>query len=128
VTRKDEDRELVRLFEELRRADDASAPPFRRVLERPQARARAPSLGSVAAVSASVLALLILWLAGSWRPPRGTQRASAGTVGLGDWKSPTDFLLLTPGGELLDSKPTLLERVPDYSQIKSLIREKGARS
>ena len=129
MTQGHEDRELARLFEELRRADEASAPRFRQVLERRQAPTRARSLRSVAAVSVCVLALLLLWIAGSGRRhTREVERAGARTVALGDWRSPTDLLLRTPGGELLDSKPALLERVPDYSETESVKTEKGARS
>ncbi|HSS43700.1 MAG TPA: hypothetical protein VLO07_00040 [Thermoanaerobaculia bacterium] len=128
MTQGHEDRELARLFEKLRCADEASAPRFRQVLERRQGPTRVSNLRSVAAVSVCVLALFLLWLAGSGRRAPEAERAGAGTVTLGDWRSPTDFLLRTPGGDLLDSKPALLERVPDYSEMESVKTEKGARS
>ncbi len=44
------------------------------------------------------------------------------------WKAPTDFLLRTPGGELLDSTPAVPEPVPDYSSLEPVRTKKGAQS
>ena len=129
MTESDEDRELTRLFQELRQTDAASAPPFRRMLPRPQAVKRPSRLWSVAAASAGALvALLLLWFAGALRNPPAVQRTGGGAVSLGDWRSPTDFLLRTPAGALLEERPVLVEPVPDYSERKSVRAQKGARS
>jgi hypothetical protein len=104
------DTELRRLFRELARTDETSAPSFREL----RARARASDLGgrrnrsarlvaALALVGALAVALSLLF------PPRGERPGEVvtGSLSLSSWSAPTDFLLETPGRELLDSTPRI---------------------
>jgi hypothetical protein len=100
------DRELMRRLAELRRADEASAPSFRQILERPLARREAASLRLALrlAVPSAVLAVILIVALVVRRAPVGTAVPS-GIAALSEWKAPTDFLLRTPGSELFESLP-----------------------
>ena len=115
MSSKDLDREIARLFEEQRRADEAAAPAFRELLARPRARRaplarwiRRPALA--AAAVAVVAAALLLRRPPPPRAPESALPAVATT--LASWKAPTDFLLQTPGAELLGRLPVLVSPAP----------------
>jgi hypothetical protein len=120
------DRELARLFANLRRADAAATPPFRHVLERPRRRGLgAPrSLAAVSALTAlaavAVLAAFLLH-APALKTPGGNPPLS-----LAQWTSPTDFLLRTPGSELLEQPSPLFEPAPDYADFERSSSRPGA--
>jgi hypothetical protein len=115
---RDLESELTRLFEEQRRADEASAPDFRELM----ARARSASKGrdfaparegrwagrAAVAAAASVALAAGLYLLRPTREPRWPSNPAT----LADWKAPTDVLLQTPGAELLARLPVLLSPVP----------------
>ena len=112
----DSDRELARMFREVRREDEASAPGFRQILARGRAdrhSSRRPRLLVAAAVALSAIVLIGVLL--SRRPP--APEAPEGSIALGDWRAATDVLLRTPGGDLFDSVPILPAPIPDYSSI-----------
>ena len=117
MNRMDKDRRLENLFEELRRAEEASAPSFRQTLERKRAR-RTPSSRSAVLALAASMALFALAAAVAFHsrrplaPPRPQTHAA-----LGKWKSPTDSLLRTPGAELLDSIPSLGQPMPSFFPV-----------
>lgn len=112
---KDLDRELTRLFEEQRRADEASAPGFHELMARARAatkgRAFAPEAqegrwawqAAVAAVASFALATGLYLLR-----PTPESRLPSHAPTLAAWKAPTDVLLQTPGAELLGRLPVLL--------------------
>ena len=119
----DPDRELARLFREVRRADEASAPGFRQILARGHTRrgsARRPRLLAAAAVA--LIAIVLIGVRLSRRPPvaEGPERA----IALGDWRAATDVLLRTPGAELFESAPVLPGPVPDYSSIAGVSKRR----
>jgi len=121
VTKRDEDRELARLFEELRRADEVSAPGFREIFERRQvtevtraARAMRLAAAAVLAIALGVAVVLV-------RRTESRSRAAPGPT-LAEWKAPTDGLLRTPGAELFDSVP----RFPAVPESTQLIGQRGA--
>ncbi|MGZ5380640.1 MAG: hypothetical protein ACXWFQ_02160 [Thermoanaerobaculia bacterium] len=113
------DEDLRRLFEERWTSAEEKAPPFRKLLERGRSDARPARVGPVRFVAA---AAAILALAASVALFRRPQPA----IPIEDWKAPTDFLLEAPYPDLLDTKPALLEAVPDYSPL--LATEKGTTS
>ena len=121
-----EDRDLARLFEELRRADEASAPPLKDVLQRKRAGRGAPGrsaflrVATLAAllVAAALVAVLVRW-------PAGETAEREPPVTLAQWKSPTDWLLRTPGSELLDELPKLPDSVPRYTGFEDAERVRG---
>ena len=106
-----EEKDLARLFEELRRADVASAPRFREVLGRKKSarassRALSRRLAAAAVLAAGTLAAVLLLPA-----RRRAMERDPGTA-IARWESPTDWLLQTPGGQLLEEVPALAEPVP----------------
>ena len=99
----DEDRDLRERFARLKREDRTHVPPFRA----PRAR-EAPRwgrLGQFAAAAAVVLIALVL-ARPDRTPPAITGRGSIDLSTVA-WKSPTDFLLLTPGSELMRTVPAV---------------------
>ena len=79
-------------FKELRRVETANVPSFRALLSR---RRHRPYIRlAFAVVVLIVLAFTVI--------PRRPAAPSIST-----WRAPTDFLLQTPGRELLDSVPDL---------------------
>jgi len=114
----EEDRELARLFEDLRRQDEASAPSFRETLERPRARPL-PSRKFGATAFAASVALLALSATAVLLSRRSLPAPRPPTyVALGHWKSPTGFLLRAPGAELLGSVPSVGRPMPNGSRFK----------
>lgn len=96
----DDEQDLRERFARLRRADGAQAPDFRRLVDgargaRARPRSLAPALlagGVIAAVGLAAIQRLAA-------PP--VERGPT----LSEWSAPTDFLLRTPGHELLFSSP-----------------------
>lgn len=95
-------------FAALRREEEQGAPPF--AAFRQAARTHRPAsrrwLLAPAAVAAA-LCLVLVWPTGrTATPPPAPPGAS---LALADWRPPTDFLLQTPGREILTA-PDWLER------------------
>ena len=87
-------------YARLRRAEAASVPSFERVIGRDRRRSNHAlwRVGVAAALLLTVATAAIVRLA----PPGGSAiQASA----LANWRAPTDFLLDTPGRELLHTIP-----------------------
>jgi hypothetical protein len=105
-----DDSHLRERFASLRQADAASAPSFERVMG--IARNRSNDAGWRIAIAACILVVAVagVTLRVSHPPEAPTTRAPAPT--LADWRAPTDFLLDTPGRELLHT-------VPDFGQRSS---------
>jgi len=100
----EDDRKLAAAFAELRREEEGRTPPFAGIVRR--GRARPPRAGLLparplwlaAAVALAVLGVgLGVWLEIPAREPR----PSAALPPLAEWRSPTEFLLATPGRDLL---------------------------
>jgi hypothetical protein len=99
-----EERELSRLFEAARRADESAAPDLDALLARgPRPRRSAGRAIAFAAAATLLLAIAVLLV----RHDARTAPAPEAPVQLADWESPTAFLLDTPGSELLTEIPTL---------------------
>ncbi|HKA36060.1 MAG TPA: hypothetical protein VKH43_04525 [Thermoanaerobaculia bacterium] len=116
-----EDRDLERLFEGLRRQDEASAPRFRdvlagRIVSGPRVALRLPVLRLAAVVVllgvASVMAVRFVRRAPEQALPEKETPIAA-------WSSPTAWLLETPGRELLTEVPSLLDSPPESSSEKT---------
>ena len=117
------------LFESARRRDEASAPRFQEVIrrERPtEGAVRIPLAARLAAI-AIVLALIGL-LAVSRRVARPTvvPPVTGELLSSARWSGPTDFLLATPGGDLLRSTPRIGVPLP-FDSVSSESR-KGIRT
>jgi len=102
--------ELARAFAQLREEDRRAAPSFRALVERGAragTRRRRSVWASRAAVAAGVLVALALGLLVA-RSARGPAAESVAAE-LAGWRSPTAFLLETPGRELASGLPRLGE-------------------
>ncbi len=122
---RDPDDELRRLYGALRQADEESAPPFRRVLERGAGRPIAeprrfsrPWTTGIATIGAA--ALFATFLFSTWNLHRPS---TIPTASIETWQPATDFLLDPSFDDLLDTVPELPRPVPDYSTL--LTEEKG---
>ncbi len=100
MNEQDQETRLRALLDEAHRAD--RAPAFRRMWEAARAgdRTRRPLWVAFPALAAVVL--LLVW---TTRPQVGPTRGSQQIASL-EWKGPLDFLLQTPGSELLNTVPT----------------------
>lgn len=99
----DDDRDLRERFARLKQEDRAHLPPFRVPRARETPRWGRP--GRLAAAAAIVLIAFVLARPDRTPPPvTGHQGVDLGTVA---WKSPTDFLLITPGSELMRTVPAV---------------------
>jgi hypothetical protein len=99
-----DDQEFRERFASLRREDAKRAPGFERLLQRSPRRS-ASHLGALAAASCLLVAatvVTVLQLSHRSRPA-----PYDATPSLANWRAPTDFLLDTPGRELLRSVPQI---------------------
>lgn len=97
-----DDRELRDMFARLRQEDHAHVPPF----QLPAARPISPwALPMKVAVAAAVILVAVVLAV----PDSGQRGVPVQLVDLGEaaWHSPTDFLLITPGRELLRTMPPI---------------------
>jgi hypothetical protein len=94
-----DDDDLRRAFADLRRSDAATAPGYERVLSRVVPRGRS-GRGLAVLASASVVAAVLAGLA-----IRRPDPSPLPAVSLEGWTGPTDFLLETPGQEILHGEP-----------------------
>ena len=114
----EDDRRLAAAFADLRREEEAQVPPFAEVVRRGRARpgrAAGPvplrPVGLAAAVGV-VLVLLGVWVGVRTREPRPAAMPS-----LAEWRSPTDFLLATPGRDLLAAPSAWGRSVLDLREV-----------
>jgi hypothetical protein len=101
-----DDRDLRDRFAVLRREEEAQAPRFAlplRVPVAPRGRWSAPRLVGVT-VSLVAMVVAVFWLGiVAPKPPRN----GVAVASITEWTAPTDFLLQTPGGELLRTVPAV---------------------
>jgi hypothetical protein len=96
----DDNRRLRELFARLKQEDRARTPSFRAPERRVVTRPRwVPRLAIAAAI---VLVALVLARSDEPSPDRAVVDLGATT-----WRSPTDFLLATPGADLMRTVPAL---------------------
>jgi hypothetical protein len=119
------DNTLRRRFAALRREEDQQTPEFA-LLWQAGAGARRPQARWFAAAACALIALLaFLWIRSVQRRPDDKIVAS-----ITEWKAPTDFLLETPGRELLRTVPeigewqvyTALPRVTPSPLVKKVLQ------
>ena len=94
------DDDLRNAFAQLRESESRNVPPFR-VAARPQRSFRL----------AFVAAMLVLLIAVGYLT-RNRPQMPPNTTSISTWRAPTDFLLRTPGRELIDSVPQLTPQIP----------------
>lgn len=123
--RTDADADMRAAFTAVRNADAVGAPPFEAVLAlaRRDTHRRRPWLvpaltGSVAAAALAVAIVAVMHRPEPRVPP---------PVSIEEWTAPTDFLLETPGRELLETVPRIGE-IPWMARLEGLDdREKRRR-
>jgi hypothetical protein len=133
MTTRDEEREIASALEQLRKADEASAPPFHATLTNAQAGrvSRRSAIGPVLAAAALLVVIVGLVVFESKHPPASRRRApspSSAEASLESWESPTGFLLETSGSELWRGLPRLPEPVPANLPTDSPSSKKGVPS
>ena len=101
----DDDRRLRELFARLKHEDRTRIPAFRS----PEHRVRSRSVWLPRVAFAAAVALVAIVLA---RPNRPSGNVSVVDLGAATWRSPTDFLLVTPGSDLMRTVPAVGS--PDY--------------
>ena len=105
--RQDDGADLRAAFAAVRREDAAGAPPFEAVIaaSRRGPHRRRPWLvpALTGTVAAAVVAIAVLTVA------RRPEPRLPGVPSFEDWTAPTDFLLRTPGMEMLETVPSLGE-------------------
>ena len=119
MSRPDEDPGLTAAFSALRREEEGHCPSFAEVLRAARVRSRGSvnrwRLVTAMAAAGIAIALLALWT-GPWtgkpRMPRETLPSIA------EWRSPTGFLLETPGREVLAAPAGLGPSVLDLGQTR----------
>jgi hypothetical protein len=112
----EDDRDLAAAFADLRREEEGRTPPFDEIVRRGRVRpARAAGLSGarpLGLAAAAVLAALGVWLGVRAREPR-----QPSVPPLAEWRSPTDFLLATPGRDLLAAPPAWDRSVLDLREV-----------
>ena len=116
MTGQDDDKALREAFARARREDAAETPGFARVWETARARRmrRGRPVFRLVLAGLGALALAAVMLRRSPAPPLEPPPAPS----IIDWRSPTGFLLRTPGREVLGAPA--LGGLPDYSRIPGL--------
>jgi hypothetical protein len=105
----DEERDLRERFQELREAERRLAPRF----GLPRPRRLIPRRRFATAAALILLAIVVLFSLRSRRTTfSASDRAAVHTIAA--WHPPTDFLLQTPGSEILVSTPA----IPDVRSMK----------
>lgn len=117
MTTSDNDRELRKLFEQLREHDQLSTSSFRQTLSRSKDQ-RPGNWRALFLRTATVLVFFgllgsSLYLA--WQPKR--QDPAGVSVSLSDWRAPTDVLLKVPGLEMIESTPVIPSALSKLSPI-----------
>ena len=110
----DLDREIARLFDEQRRADEASAPALRELMARPRRLQTSWSLARitlVGATAAAAIAAILLLRPGRARDAGTETPLPPAASQLANWKAPTDSLLRTSGSDLLTRVPILISPI-----------------
>ncbi len=128
MTRPDhrDDRVIRELFTELRATDSAQAPDFRTMRQRastPRSIAT-PLTRSLVRAAAAVVFLaagVVVWQ----RLHPAAMSRSASVSPLASWKSPTAFLLRTPGRELLEQVPDVESSILDRITLTNKSEESG---
>ncbi|HVG90408.1 MAG TPA: hypothetical protein VNB54_02860 [Alphaproteobacteria bacterium] len=100
----DSDDTLRRRFAALRREEDPQAPEFGTLWKSRAGARRRQARWFATAVCMLVALLALLWIRSAQRRPDEKAVAS-----ITEWKAPTDFLLETPGRELLRTVPQIGE-------------------
>jgi hypothetical protein len=104
----DGESDLRERFARLRAEEQSVVPRFE-----PEPRLRRRRVGWRLITATAVLLLAVFITTIRIRPTRFSDSDRAAARSVADWHPPTDFLLRTPGGEMLSTTP----RIPDLKGI-----------
>ena len=111
----EDDRALAAAFADLRQEEEAQTPPFDELVRRGRVRpahTRLLGVRPLALAAAVALAALGVWLGVRAREPHHPS-----VPPLAEWRSPTDFLLATPGRDLLAAPAAWDRSVLDLREV-----------
>jgi len=117
----DLDQDLRGRFAALRRAEEQQAPDFALLLRPRQHSSRGRARWWVAATC-----MVMVLAAIAWQRTTGRRPQEISVVSISEWKAPTDFLLETPGRELLRTVPQIGEW-PGYDSTAAHARPAAIR-
>lgn len=107
----DREQETIKAwFRDLRSSEARSIPPFAEVWEAAAGHALRPRSRAVLSRLAVAVAMLVLLAAPAiwWRNRHAeAKRSQVAAVPIANWKSPTAFLIDTPGREMLRTTPRI---------------------
>jgi hypothetical protein len=123
--------DLPERFASLRRDETARAPGFEQVLQRN--RPRSIRLVGLFAIAAAAVVTVVAATVFEISHTRGPRAIDASALTLANWRAPTDFLLDTPGRELLRAVPAVgaypahslvpLPKIHDTTPARNAARE-----
>lgn len=122
-----DDSRLRDLFREAREADEGSAPVFPVIPRRRMIYRRWPEVLTASLVAAFALVVMLLWPKAAERLPSEPTPTAADVPRFEEWTAPTDFLLETPGRELLSSTPVIGATAPEFFDVENA-KPKGMRT
>ncbi len=101
------DDDLRARFAELRREEEAQAPEFAFPSPGWAGQGRRWSAGKLIAVAACLVTIVAAVFLLRLVPPEPERKPGKPVASLTEWRAPTDFLLETPGRELLRTVPAI---------------------
>jgi hypothetical protein len=128
----EDDRDLYEAFAAVRREEEAGAPPMsiRPRVARDGERQRFSGRLAVGAVCLAAAIAATVWLLPGWHGLNRGREPGKVTASITTWKPATDFLLETPGRQMLTSVPAIGEwhgqaTVPGRATPPRRIRKKA---
>jgi hypothetical protein len=126
--------DLPERFASLRRDETARVPGFDQVLHRNRPRSiRFAGLFAIAATAVVTVVAVVAATVFEISRTRGPRAIDGSALTLADWRAPTDFLLDTPGRELLRAVPAVgaypahplvpLPKIHDTTPARNAARE-----
>ncbi len=115
---RDDNSEIRERFRRAHEHYESLAPSFSELLDRPRRSYRSYRMVAAALVVAMLVFTAVIYIIRFDRPqPR---RLDADLSTISTWRSPTDFLLKTPGNELLKTTPVIPSPLPDLEKLQKL--------
>lgn len=106
MTTEDDDRDLRERFGALRAEDERATPDFVRLSRRRASSPRRRALLWAAVAAAALLTIVLFRPRSDWLSQKSRDEGPS----IATWRSPTGFLLETPGRQLLQASPAVGRR------------------
>src|SRR5438552_10473970 len=119
---KDMDTDIRERFRKTHEYHQTPAPSFREIVERPRPSQRRRELRTVPLLAATLVLAAVIGVGGylAWHQKPQFLPVDGDISAFSKWRSPTDFLLKTPGGELLKTTPVIPSGLPDFAKLQKL--------